>query len=359
VKEALVMMVFGVDPHKGSHTAAGADELGRETGGKTVKADRGGCRELIAWARALAPEGRRWAVEDVRHVASGLVRELLAAGEEVVFVPTRMMAAARAGGRGRGKSDPVDALANARAALREQEFLPAARLDARVLEVRRLADHRDDLVAERTRTVNRLRWLVHDLDPAIAPPPRSLGGKAARARLAAALAALPASAGKRIAQWQLEAVTRLSAEVTALEAELRTLVEDLCPALLGTCGIAVITAARILGETGDVRRFRSPAAYARHNGTAPIPASSGTGTSGPQRLNRGGNRQVNAAIHRAALTQARCHPGAIALLERRAGQVRETRKAALRVLKRHLSDVIYRALNADAWRLDQPAQQAA
>ena len=351
------MMVFGVDPHKGSHTAAGVDEMGRKAAHKKVRSGREGSRELIAWARDLAPGGRRWAVEDVRHVASGLVRELLAAGEEVVFVPTRMMAAARAGGRESGKSDPIDALANARAALREDAWLPAARLDARVLEVRRLADHRDDLVAERTRTVNRLRWLVHDLDPALAPPPRSLAAARARELLAAGLRALPASAGRRVALSQLEAVARLSAEVSALETDLRALLEDLCPALLGICGIGTVTAARILGETGDVRRFRSSAAYARHNGTAPIPASSGR--SDVHRLNRGGNRQVNAAVHRAALTQARCHQPARDLLERRAGTIRETRKAALRALKRHLSDVIYRALRADAWRLDQPQHKAA
>jgi transposase len=352
------MMVFGVDPHKGSHTAAGADELGREAARKTVASRREGCRELIAWARAVAPEGRRWAVEDVRHVASGLVRELLAAGEEVVFVPTRMMAAARAGGRERGKSDPIDALANARAALREGAWLPAARLNERVLDVRRLADHRDDLVAARTQTVNRLRWLVHDLEPALAPARRALAGRGkARAALEAGLRALPSSAGRRVALSQLAAVTALSQEITELEAALAGLVAGLCPALLAVPGIGVITAARILGETGDIRRFRSPAAYARHNGTAPVPASSGARD--VHRLSRGGNRQINAAIHRAAITQARCHQPAIALLERRAQTVRETRKAALRVLKRHLSDVIYRALHTDAWRLDQPQQNAA
>jgi transposase len=344
------MMVFGVDPHKGSHTAAGVDELGRRVAHKTAASHRDGCRELIAWARQAAPGGRRWAVEDVRHVASGLVRELLAAGEEVVFVPTRMMAAARAGGRERGKSDPIDALANARAALREDAWLPAARLNEQVLDIRRLADHRDDLVAERTRTVNRLRWLVHDLDPALAPAPRSLGSAATRSRLEAGLRALPPSAGRRVA-------TTLTAEISGLEEDLEAMVTDLCPALLEICGIGVVTAARIIGETGDIRRFRSSAAYARHNGTAPVPASSGTRD--VHRLSRGGNRQINAAVHRAAITQARCHDGARALLQRRAETVRETRKAALRVLKRHLSDVIYRALHADAWRLDQPLQQAA
>jgi transposase len=354
------MMVIGVDPHKGSHTAAAVDELGREKGRKSVPARREGHRELIAWARALAPGGRRWAVEDVRHVASGLVRELLAAGEEVVFVPTRMMAAARSGGAERGKSDPIDALANARAALREGDRLPAAKLPAAVLEVRRLADHRDALVAGRTRAVNRLRWLVHDLDPALAPPPRALTRTASAARqLGTGLLALPASAGRRVALSLLAAVTAASQEIAQLEADLAALVSELCPRLLAVCGVGVVTAARLLGEAGDARRFRSPAAYARHNGTAPIPASSATGAaSGPQRLNRGGNRKANAAIHRAALTQARHHPGAQALLERRA-TIRETRKAALRVLKRHLSDVIYRALLADAWRLDQPLQTAA
>lgn len=352
------MMVFGVDPHKRTHTAVGVDELGRMKTAKTARAQAEGYRELIAWARRAAPGLRKWAVEDVRHVASGLVRALLGAGEEVVFVPTRLMAGARNGGRERGKSDLIDALANARAALREDVFLPAARLTGPVLEVRRLADHRDDLVAERTKVVNRLRWLVHDLDPGLAPAPRALSRRKGCRLLEAGLLALPQTAGRRVALSQLAAVTRLSAEIAALEKDLHVLVSALCPELLGTCGIAVISAARILGETGDIRRFRSPAAYARHNGTAPIPASSGR-PDGPHRLNRGGNRQVNAAIHRAAITQARCHPGAQALLDRRASQIRETRKAALRALKRHLSDVIYRALHTDAWRLDQPAQNAA
>ena len=352
------MMVFGVDPHKQSHTAVAADELGRKKAQKTARARRDGHRELIAWARELAPAGRAWAVEDVRHVAGGLIRELLAAGEQVVFVPPKLMAGERRGGRERGKSDPIDALAIARLALRE-EGLPAARLDEQVLEVRRLADHRDDLVAERTRVINRLRWMVHDLDPELAPAPRSLGSARARAKLEAGLAALPASAGQRVALSQLARITALSAEITQLEKDLAALVTVLVPELLTIPGVAVITAARILGETGDIRRFRSPAAYARHNGTAPVPASSGTGNDGPQRLNRGGNRQLNAALHRITVVQARCHPGAAALLERRGETRHETRKASLRVLKRHLSDVIYRALNADAWRLDQPAPHAA
>lgn len=351
------MMVFGVDPHKESHTAVAVDELGRKKAQQIVRARRDGHRELIGWARAVAAEGRVWAVEDVRHVAGGLIRELLAAGETVVFVPPKLMAGVRRGGRERGKSDPIDALAIARAALREDAHLPAARLDEQVLEVRQLVDHRDDLVAERTRVINRLRWLVHDLAPELAPAPRALAGSRGRAKLEAGLRALPGSAGQRIALSQLARIAALTTESGQAGHELAELVRRLVPALLQVTGVAVITAAKILGEIGDIRRFRSLAAFARHNGTAPIPASSGNHD--VHRLNQAGNRQLNAALHRIALVQSRCHDGARALLARRAETAHETRKASLRVLKRHLSDVVYRALATDAWRLDDPAQQAA
>jgi len=149
----------------------------------------------------------------------------------------------------------------------------------------------------------------------------------------------------------------MAAEAGQAERELAVLVRRLVPALLQVTGVAVITAAKILGEIGDIRRFRSLAAFARHNGTAPIPASSGNHD--VHRLNRAGNRQLNATLHRIATVQARCHDGARALLQRRGATAHETRKASLRVLKRHLSDVVFRALAADAWRLDDPAQQAA
>jgi transposase len=349
-------MVVGVDPHKQSHTAVAVDELGRKRAQQTVRARRDGHRELIGWARTVAAAGRVWAVEDVRHVAGGLIRELLAAGEMVVFVPPKLMAGVRRGGRERGKSDPIDALAIARAALREDAALPAARLDEQVLEVRRLADHREDLVAERTRVISRLRWLVHDLAPELAPAPRALAGSRARAKLEAGLRTLPGSAGRRIALSQLARITALTAEAGQAEQELAVLVHRLVPALLQVTGVAVITAAKILGETGDIRRFRSLAAFARHNGTAPIPASSGNHE--VHRLNRAGNRQLNAALHRIALVQGRCHDGARALLARRGETAHETRKASLRVLKRHLSDIVYHALTADAWRLDNPPQPA-
>jgi transposase len=113
-------------------------------------------------------------------------------------------------------------------------------------------------------------------------------------------------------------------------------------------GVAAVTAAKLVGEVADVARFRSRHAFARHNGTAPTPVWSGNNER--HRLSRAGNRQLNAAIHRIALTQARSHPDAIAYLKRRAEQG-ATRKEAIRSLKRRLSDIVYRAMLADA----QPA----
>jgi transposase len=342
----IFMMVVGVDPHKQSHTAVVVDGLGRKQAQKTVPARREGHLQLVSWARQATGQQRLWAVEDVRHVAGNLIRDLLAAGEQVVFVPPKMMAGERRGGRERGKSDPIDALAIARLALREDGQLPAARLDERTRPARLLTDHRDALVRDRTAMINRLRWHLHDLAPELAPAARALSRAAARRRLAGQLSAAPPGTTRRVAIAQLACISALSAEIDAAEAELASLVRALAPALLAVPGVGVLTAAKILGEVGDARRFRSPAAFARHNGTAPIPVWSSNHE--VQRLNRAGNRQLNAALHRIAVTQARCHPGARSLLQRRKETTRETRKGSLRVLKRHISDVIYHAMTADA-----------
>lgn len=122
-------------------------------------------------------------------------------------------------------------------------------------------------------------------------------------------------------------------------------VSVLAPTLLAICGCGALTAAKILGETAGIERFKSPDAYARHNGSAPLPVWSSNRAR--HRLSRSGNRQLNAALHRIALTQARLHPGARALLARRRANG-DGGLEALRILKRRLSDVVYRALRADA-----------
>jgi transposase len=164
------MVLLGVDPHKDTHTGLAVDQAGRQLGQTTVAARTLGHGELLGWACQRWPEERLWAVEDCRHVTGRLERDLLAAGERVVRVPPRLMAGARHAVRALGKSDPIDALAVARAALREPN-LPTAGHDQASWEVKLLVDHREHLVAERTRAINRLRWHLHRLDPTWSTPP--------------------------------------------------------------------------------------------------------------------------------------------------------------------------------------------
>ncbi len=161
------MVIIGIDAHKRTHTAVICDQQGRELARRTVGTSSRDHFELLGWARAHGTK-RRWAVEDCRHLSRRLERDLIAAGERIVRVPPKLMAHARDSARSWGKSDAIDALAVARAALREPNP-PQARLDGPERELRLLVDHREDLVAERTRAINRLRWHLHELDPALEP----------------------------------------------------------------------------------------------------------------------------------------------------------------------------------------------
>src|SRR6266545_804947 len=165
------MVILGVDAHKRTHTLVAIDDAGRKLGERMVAAIDDGHLQALHWATRWAE--RRFAIEDCRHVSRRLEADLLAAGEAVARVPTQLMASARKGGRERGKSDPIDALAVARAALREPS-LPTAHLDGPARELRLLVDHREDLVAERTRIQNRLRWHLHELFPEFEIQPRTV-----------------------------------------------------------------------------------------------------------------------------------------------------------------------------------------
>ena len=337
------MVVLGIDAHKRTHTVVAVDEVGRQLGVRVTKSTSSAAHlDLVVWADWFGPE-RRWAVEDCRHLSRRLERDLLAAGEEIVRVPPKLMAHARDSARTYGKSDPIDALAVARAALREPG-LPTARLDGPERELRLLVDHREDLVAERTRAINRLRWHLHELDPGWDPRPRSLSR---RKHLDAAAARLAGMEGMvaRIAADLTARITTLTADINALEKEITTRVRQLAPSLLAMAGTAELTTAKITAETAGVGRFRSKDAYARHNGTAPLPAWSGNPAR--HRLSRTGNRQLNCAIHRIAVTHKRCHPPAQAYLKNRIASG-DTSTEALRALKRRISDAVYRNLKTDA-----------
>ena len=332
------MITLGIDAHKRTHTVVAVDEVGRELATKTTRATTSEDHlEMLRWAQRLGSQ-RIWAVEDCRHLSRRLESDLLKAGERIVRVPPKLMANARDAARTYGKSDPIDALAVARASLRHPD-LPAARLDGPARQLRLLVDHREDQVAERTRQINRLRWHLHELEPGWDPPARYKTLDAIAARLAS-----HDGTTARIASELVVSIRAITVSVNALEREIGVPVADLAPTLVALVGVGGLTAAKIVGETADVRRFRSKDAYARHNGTAPLPAWS---ASPRHRLSRTGNRQLDAAIHRIAVTQKRCHPDAIAYLARRL-EANNTKTEALRALKRRLSDIVYRALLADA-----------
>jgi len=143
------LITIGIDPHKATHTAAAVSDLGQQLAEITVQADEAGQRELLVWANGLGPQ-IRFALEDCRHVNGRLERFLIQSGEPVLRVGPRLMAGARKGARTRGKSDTIDALAIARAALREEAGLHPASHDEAARELKLLVDHRDALVSERT-----------------------------------------------------------------------------------------------------------------------------------------------------------------------------------------------------------------
>lgn len=334
------MIVIGVDPHTKTHTAVALDAAtGRMLGERTVACSEGGHDELLAWVRTL-PDEHYFAIEDCRHVSGRLERYLLPRGERVVRVPPKMMAGARSSARSYGKSDPIDAAAVARAALREPG-LPQARLAGPEHDVRLLVDHRDDLVGERKRIQKRLRWHCHDLAVSLELPPRVLDRYVWLERLERVLAALPASMRRRIALDELRHIRELTVEIRSLEREIRDLMRELSPELLEVPGCSAILAAHLVGQIAGASRFGSEAAFAMHVGVAPLPVSSGR--TDRYRLNRRGNRKLNSVIHLIAVTQARMHPPAIAYMERKQAEGMSYREA-LRCLKRHLARVVYKTM---------------
>jgi transposase len=334
------MVVIGVDSHKHTHTVVAADENGRQLADKTVAATSAGHLELVRWAGRFTE--RRWALEDCRHLSRRLSTDLLRAGEAVVRVPPKLMAGARRSSREPGKSDPIDALAVARAALREPD-LPVAALDGPEREIRLLIDHREDLVAERTRAQNRLRWHLHELDPGSEPAARSLDRAVVLAALDARLAEVPGIVA-RIARELVGRIRALTVTIDALEREITRLVAPLAPSLLALAGCGPLTAAKLVGETAGIGRFRSAAAFARLNGTAPVPVWSGNAER--HRLSRTGNRQLNVALHRIAITQVRLGGLGLAYVEHRRA-AGDTKTEAIRALRRRISDEVFRRMRHD------------
>jgi len=349
------MVVVGADVHKRTHTFVAVDEVGKKLGEKVVSATSSGHYQALRWARERFGDEMVWAIEDCRHLSARLERDLLSAGQQVVRVPPKLMAQARSSARTRGKSDPIDALAVARACLREPD-LPVASHDDASRELKLLVDRREDLVGQRTSTINRLLWRVHELGPAHAPKAGSLDQAKHRDLLSQWLASQRGLVAE-LARDELADISRLTEAINALAKRIGDRVRGIAATLLTMPGCGELTAAKLIGEAAGVTRFKSEAAFARHAGVAPIPVWSGN-TAGRVRMTRSGNRQLNAALHRIAVTQIRLDGLGKAYYRKRIA-TGDSNTEALRCLKRRLARVVFHHLHTDHQNRLQPCQPAA
>jgi transposase len=225
------MIVIGADTHKQSHTVAAVSETGRAVADLTVAAKRRAFDDVLAWARGLDGE-RVWAIEDCRHVSGTLERFLLVRGERVVRIAPKLTARDRNVARERGKSDRIDAVGIARAALREGlDALPIAELAGPEFDVRLLVDHRERLIRQRTALINDLRWQLDDLWPEFEIPPRAPAGIRCKS-VAGRLARVEQTTRVTIARDELRRIRELTRAINAVAHDLGTLVAQLAPRLL-------------------------------------------------------------------------------------------------------------------------------
>jgi transposase len=340
------MIVLGADTENLTRRATDGGEAVRAlVGDKTIQAGAGGFAALLIWARGLDGE-RVWALEDCRHVSGALERFLIARGERVVRVSTRLMAGTRRSSREGGKSDQIDAIAVARAALAAGiDTLPTAALAGPELDLRLLVDHRERLVRTRVALNSTLQWNLHDLWRELTLPGGALFSKKWSAKIARRLARAEQTMRVRIARDELRRLRELTATINSLEAEITELVTAIAPQLVAEPGCGPLTAAKLVGEIAGADRFATDAKLARAAGIAPIPASSGR--TDRHRLDRGGNRQINAAIHRMAVTRARCDPQTQNYIVRKKAEGK-TNRDAIRCLKRHLARRVWNLLRTPA-----------
>ncbi|MDF2824476.1 MAG: transposase [Mycobacterium sp.] len=345
------MNVVGIDAHKHSHTLVAVNHLGAKQGEKTVTATTSGHLEAMQWVRAKFGDDVVWGVEDQRSTTNLLERELLAAQQKVVRVPPHYMARNRGSARAWGKSDPIDALAVARAVLRHDD-LPLAVHDAFSWELKLLVDRREDLVGQRVEAMNRLFIRLHQLDPERAKPTK-LDRDVRRRALQDYLTQQPGLLAE-IARQEVADISYFSMSIDQLTKEIIARVHHAGSSLPSVPGCAELTAAKLIAETANMDRFRSEAAFARYAGLAPVPQCSGS-TKGRSRASRGGNRQCNTAFHRIAIVQIRLDGPGRTYYQRRLAEG-DTGSNAIRNLKRRIGRTVYNLLLADyQQRQQQPA----
>jgi transposase len=335
-------VMIGVDPHKRSHTAVAIDGDETELSSVTVRATRCQVDELLDWATRF--EDRTWAIESAGGLGYLLGQQLVAAGERVLDVPATLAARVRVLGSGRSnKNDPNDARSVAIAALRAPRLTAVGRSDHSGV-LRLYAKRNSDLGRARNRTACRLHALLAEL--VAGGIPKEINANSAQRLLESVTPASPVERARHaLACEHLEDLRRFDEQMRTSKKRLAAAVNESGTTLTELFGVGPVVAAMVIGYTGDVHRFRNRDHYAAYTGTSPIEMSSGGRV--VHRLSRRGNRQLNHAIHIAAITQIRfAHSPGRTFFDRKVADGK-TKREAVRALKRRISDAIYRQLLHD------------
>lgn len=341
-----MQVIIGIDPHKATHTAVAVDDSEDELSRTKVRATRMQVDKLLDWAAPFP--SRTWAIEGAEGLGFLLAQQLVTAGETVVDVPATLAARTRVLGSGRSnKNDPNDAMSVAVTALRTRGLRQVQSVgNSDVLRL--LSKRNSDIGRQRSRVVSRLHALLAELVP---------GGISNEISVSKAVAFLanvaPATPVEQIrydlAGDLLDDIRRLDDQLKESHKRIGAAVRASSTTVTDLFGVGPMTAAVLIGNTGDIRRFRNRDHFAAYTGTAPVEFSSGGRI--VHRLSRRGNRTLNSAIHMAAVTQLRHgHSEGRIYFERKVAEGK-TKREALRSLKRHVSNAIYRQLVVDADRI--------
>jgi transposase len=336
-------VAIGIDSHKATLEAAVLDGVGRPVAKQRFSNDSKGHRRFFRWAVGLGND-RVVGIECSGTYGAALARYLLAQGEDVREVPGNL-SHAEAGSRNKGKSDSIDAEAIARVVVREHR-LPRAK-DGTNEDLKLLADERDRLIKARTGELSRIHAFLTVLRPGYQ---NALGILKSEKNLAAVMRMIRGDASVRaqLVRRSVAEVRRLNRTIRAAESHLKELIASSGTTLHECPGIGPMLAARILGEVGDPSMLRSAAGFARLSGVAPIPASSGQVVR--YRLDRKGNRTLNRSLHMIAVVRCRIDPDTKAYIAKKKAEGKSG-KDAMRCLKRHIANHVYRRMQADCERL--------
>lgn len=343
----------GIDTHKFNLGVGVTDMLGKCLDTSDFENNADEWAKMLKWSKSFG-KITVIGVEGSGQYGAGLVEWLKAQGLDVREVPAHMTFVERKRKPSKGKTDRMDGIRIARVLLREGDTLPAAGRDQMAADLKAVVEYRDQLVRARTQQANRTHALMSIIRP---------GALAKRVKMTTAKGLSQAVAlvrGDRQVRAQLirshvAEIRRLSREIATADGMLKHLIGQSCTSLVEEVGVGTTIAAKIIAETKAVGTVRSKAGFAMLSGTAPIPASSGQITR--HRLNRGGNRRLNHAIHMVAVTRVRLDHESKRYYERKLSEGK-TKKEALRSLKRQVANRIYKCLEIDASNLEHAGEAA-